>query len=250
MRRDHERSEIGEALAKGRYYPSSIHFASEVADNVPPLTLAREYERCLREAGFGTIVRYTVPDMKTHDASGTQEDLEREIQRLGPEEAFAFLMVMKDKTRLGFSRGLGGRPTWTITGDYPSETVPRVEWMEAMAKLSIVTARIPGFQYEVLARNESSWAEFPPQPPLARYNHIVTVTELEVADTYDDPDSFWQCWDRVERVGDIRVCIRGLGDLDHPFEPDRRYIDKRGAVDQRSVRSHGADSNFGGGYPE
>jgi len=83
-----------------------------------------------------------------------------------------------------------------------------------MAKLSIASARIPGFEFAVLARHETSWAEFPPQPPLARYNHVVTVSDAEVADAYDEPDAFWQCWDRVERVGDQRVCIRALGKLE------------------------------------
>jgi hypothetical protein len=214
MRRDHEFSEVLEALSKSRYYPSSIRLASEIADDVPPLTLAREYARCLREAGLGAIVRYSLVGMGGRDVLGSQDDLEQGIARLGPEEARYFAMVTKDKTHLGFARGVGGRPTWDIEGRYPIGSLPTVEWMEAMAKLSIAAARIPGFQYETLARNESSWAEFPPQPPLARYNHIVTVTEPEVADMYNDPDSFWQCWDRVERVGDIRVCIRGLDDLD------------------------------------
>jgi len=98
-------------------------------------------------------------------------------------------MVLKDKTRLVFSRGVGGRPTWSIEGYYPPETVPELTWMEAMAKLALTAARVPGLQHQVLARHETSWAEFPPQPPLARYNHIVTVNDAQVADAYEDPRS-------------------------------------------------------------
>ena len=207
-------STLDEALAQGRYYPAFIRLETEITDYVPPLALAEAYARCLREAGLGEIVRYTVPDMKAADAPGTQEELEREIQRLGPKKAFAFLMVTKDKMRLGFSRGVGGRPTWSIQGNYLSDTVPTVEWVEAMAKLAVAAAQIPGLQHQALARHERAWAQFPPMPPLARYNHIVTVTESEVADAYEDPVSFWRCWDRIEHVGDLRVCIRGLHDLD------------------------------------
>lgn len=145
---------------------------------------------------------------------GSQEDLEVKITTFGSSKARYFAMVTKDETRLSFSRGVGGRPTWHIEGRYPSETVPTVEWVEAMAKLAVAAAQIPGLQHQALARHERAWAQFPPLPPLARCNHIVTVTESQVADAYDDPDAFWRCWDRVERVGKLRVCIRGLHDLD------------------------------------
>ena len=214
MSRDHQPSEILEALGKGRYYPSAITFASEIADDVPPLMLAKEYARCLREAEFGAIVRYSLAGMGGEDVPGSGDELEKGIARLGPAKARYFAIVTKDKTHLSFARGVGGRPTWSIRGEYPSETLPKAGWMEAMAKLSVAAARISGFQYEVLARSESSWAEFPPQPPLARYNHIVTLTEAEVADAYHDPASFFRCWDRVENIGDLRVCIRALDKLE------------------------------------
>jgi hypothetical protein len=205
---------LDEALAQGHYYPSFLRLETEITDHVSPLSLAQVYAPCLRAAGLGAIARYVVPDMKARDAAGTQEILEREIQRLGPDKAFHFMMITKDKTELSFSRGVGGRPTWSIQARYPSETVPKVEWMEAMAKLAIAAAQIPGLQHQALARHEQAWAQFPPMPPLARCNHIVTVTESEVADAYDDPGAFWQCWDQIEQVGDLRVCIRGLRDLD------------------------------------
>jgi hypothetical protein len=205
---------LSEALAQGDYYPAFIRLEAEISDEVPPLALAQAYAHCLREAGLGAIVRYAIPGMKALDAVGTQPVLEREIRRLGPEKAFAFEMITKDRTVLTFSRGVGGRPTWSILGNYPSETVPMMEWVEAMAKLAVAAAQIPGFQHQALARHERAWAQFPPQPPLARCNHIVTVTESQVADAYDDPDAFWRCWDRIERVGNLRVCIRGLRDLD------------------------------------
>jgi hypothetical protein len=214
MNRSHQHSQILAALERGDYYPSAISFTSEFADDVQPLKLAKEHVKCLRDSGFSTIERYSVAGMGGEDVPGTQDDLEQRIAKLGPEEAHYFAMVTTDKTHLSFSRGVGGRPTWSIRGNYPSENLPKVRWMEAMAKLSIAAAHIRGFQYAVLTRSELSWAEFPPQPPLARYNHIVTVTESEVAEAYDDPDSFWRCWERVEQVGNLHICIRGLEDLD------------------------------------
>ena len=207
-------STLDEALAQGRYYPSFLRLETKIADHVSPLDLAKGYKCCLQEAGFGKIVRYSVAGMRGKDVSGSQDDLEQKIARLGAEEAHYFAMLTKDKTELTFSRGLGGRPTWHIEGRYPSETVPKVQWVEAMAKLAITAARIPGLQHQALARHEQAWAQFPPLPPLARCNHIVTVTDSEVADAYDDPVSFWRCWDRIEQVGDLRVCLRGLHDLD------------------------------------
>jgi hypothetical protein len=207
-------SELQEALSRGHYYSSFIRLEAAIEDRVPPLTLAKEYARCLRDAGLGPIVRYSLEGMSGEVIPGSQDDLEQGIARLGSEEPGYFAMMTMDKTHLTFARGIGGCSTWTILGDYPSETVPKAQWMEAMAKLAVVAAQISGLQRQALARHESSWAEFPPQAPLARYNHVVTVTEAEVTDAYDDPGSFWQCWNRVERIGDQRVCIRALDKLE------------------------------------
>ena len=195
-------------------YPSRIRLEATYPDRVQALALANEYARCLREAGLGEIVRYDVAGTESDDVPGTQAKLEAEIARLGPAEAHYFVMVTKDQTRLIFSRGAGGRPVWDVEARPASKTKPQIKWMEAMAKLAIASARIPGLQHQVLARHESSRAEFPPQPPFARINHLVTVTEVQVADAYEDPTSFFHCWDRVERIGDLYVCIRALDKLD------------------------------------
>lgn len=202
-----------EALTAARYYPEFIRLEAEVADQVSPLALVRECARCLGEAGMGEIVRYSVAGMEA-DALGAQTVLEREIEQLGEKKARAFVMITADRTRFTISRGVGGKPTWSIQGNRPPGDIPTVDWMATIARSCVAAARIPGFQFAVLARHETSWAAFPPMPPLARYNHVASATEQEVADAYDDPASFWKCWDRVERVGDQRVCIRALDKLD------------------------------------
>jgi hypothetical protein len=212
-----------EALAQGRFYPAFIRLRLEVPDSIAPLALAQDYARWLREAGLGGIYRYSVAGMDGEDVPGSQADLELRISTHedGPGNPHYFKMTTEDDSELSFVRGLGGRTTWTIEGRYPSETIPTVEWMEAMAKLCIAAASIPGLQRQELER-DTAWADFPPQPPLAGCNHVVTVTDAMVAAAYNDPSSlphswqgsFYDCWDRVERVGDQRVCIRALDKLD------------------------------------
>lgn len=204
---------IVEALSERRYYPSFIRIEMELKEPILTLTLARQYGRSLQDAGFGTIVRYAVAGMGGDSLRGSERDLERRLMELTAENPHYFMMETEDHTRFSFSRGEGGRKGWRIE-NYPSEEVPTEAWMNAMTKLIIASAGMPGFDFAVLARHETSWAGFPPMPPLARYNHVVTVTEAEVADAYEDPGSFWKCWDRVERVGEQRVCIRALDKLD------------------------------------
>jgi hypothetical protein len=203
----------GEELPDDRYYPDSIRFEGEVAGTVASLVLCKEFARLLGEAGLGKTVGYAVTGMR-ETTTGLQTELEEQIERMGTEEVHHFAMLLEDQTRFNLTRGVGGRPSWSIEGRYPAETLPNAKWMEAMAKLSIASVQLPGFDFAVLARHETSWAEFPPMPPLARYNHAVTTSEAEVADSYEDPSSFWKCWDRVERVGDQCVCIRGLESFD------------------------------------
>src|SRR5262249_27662324 len=117
-------SELQEALSRGHYYPSFIRLEAAIEDHVPPMALARSYALGLRDAGLGPIVRYSLEGMGGELISGSQEDLEQGIARLGSEVPGYFAMMTKDKTHLTFARGIGGRSTWSVLGDYPAETVP------------------------------------------------------------------------------------------------------------------------------
>jgi len=44
------------------YYPSFISLDIEHSDDVPAVQLAVEYARCLREAGRGEVVAYSLPE--------------------------------------------------------------------------------------------------------------------------------------------------------------------------------------------
>jgi len=192
------------------YYPSFISLDIEHSDDVPTVQLAVEYARCLREAGRGEVVAYSLPGMDGENIQGTERQLKERLQDLWPAQPHFFALVMSDQMELIASRGTGGRNVWAIDARYRSEDQrPDVAWMEAMTSIAMQAVRIQGFHFAML-RREPTWADFVPEPPLARANHVVTTTEAQAAERYDDPGAFFSMWDRVEKIGDARVCIRGL----------------------------------------
>jgi hypothetical protein len=200
-------------VTRRAYYPDFISLRVDHRATAAPSLIAGEYARSFRDAGFGPIVRYSVAGMDDKVARGTQRDLEAAIARLGVEEAHIFKLVFKDETSLVCSRS-DRRGAWEVEAQYPMDNPPKADWMNKIAKVGTAAVRIPDFDFAVLRRKQGSWVEFVPEPPLARAHHLVTVTEKEVADAYEDPDYFWTVWDSVERVGGQRVCVRALEELD------------------------------------
>lgn len=198
------------------FYPTVIDLVLSHDDAVPALALARAYARAFHDAGCGDVVRYADPATGGEDTAGTLGELEAALDALGPDDAHFFAMVMRDGTSLTFSRGTGGRPTWSADARAPVRP-PTLAWMTAMADIAVAAAALPGFRHAVLRRQQQSWYTFVPEPPLARTHHVVTTTEREVAACYDQPDVFWKCWDRVETAGEIKICIRALEELDDEF---------------------------------
>ncbi|HWO17148.1 MAG TPA: hypothetical protein VNO30_00170 [Kofleriaceae bacterium] len=196
------------------YYPSWTRLAVQHRDDVPARVLADEYMARLRQVGMHEITAYTISGMGGDMTHGTHADLVGAIEdrrRHGVDDGF-FTMDF-GQAELWFLRNLGGEPFWYVEGHHPAETRPTVDWMRRMTELGTLVPTIPGFNYAVLRREQSS-TRFVPEPPLARANHLTTVTECEIADEYENPDYFWKVWDRVETVGDTRVCIRALEALD------------------------------------
>lgn len=201
-----------------RYYPSWILFRARHDDNVPPRVLCEEYGKRLQQVGLADLVAYSIAGMDGERALGTEADLKAAIAGYenGQQDSgnpHYFDMVFRDGTEVTFVRGQGGEQFWKVEGHYPPETKPTVDWMRRMAQLGALVPTVPGFSYAVL-RREQSLTRFVPEPPLARANHLTTVTERQVVEAYDTPDYFWKMWDRVETVGDVRVCIRDLDALD------------------------------------
>ena len=201
------------------YYPSWILFRARYSDDVSPCVLADEYMARLRQIGLHEITSYSISGMDGDRARGTHSDLIAAIEERERRGADAgYFMMNFGPNRFGdvwmtFSRNEGGLPFWKVEGHYPPETKPTVDWMRRMADLGTLAPTVPGFSYAVL-RREQSLTRFVPEPPLARAFHLTTINEHQVVEDYEDPDYFWKVWDRVETVGDTRVCIRALEALD------------------------------------
>ena len=199
------------------YYPSRILFRVRHRDDVAPSALCEEYAQRLQQVGLAELVAYSIAGMDGGLAKGSVTALKAAIaQHQNPKREIGnphyFLMNFEDGTEVTFARGIGGEPFWRIEGHYPPETKPTVAWMRRMADLGTLVPTAPGFSYAVLRRDQSL-TRFVPEPPLARAFHLTTVNEREIEDEYDNPDYFWKVWDRVETVGDTRVCIRALEEL-------------------------------------
>jgi hypothetical protein len=195
------------------YYPDFISLRVDHGAGVTPVTLASEYARCFRDAAFGAIVGYSIAGMDGKVVRGGLQDLETAIARLPIDDAHFFKLVFKDETSLVCSRK-ERRQVWEAEAQHPLDQRPTAQWMSRVAKVGMNAPRLPQFQFAVLRRKQGSWVDFVPDPPLARANHLVTVTDEEVGGAYEDPDFFWSVWDSVERVGNQHVCVRALDDLD------------------------------------
>lgn len=101
---------------------------------------------------------------------------------------------------------------------YPAESHSRPEfprWVEIMYAVARRAIAFPAFEHVVVARWPGPLTDFTPSPPLARTNHLVTVTDAEVDAAYEDPDVFWAAWDKIEKIGAVKLCTRALEALDN-----------------------------------
>jgi hypothetical protein len=193
-------------------FPDSIYLVVSHAGAVPGLTLAGAYARCFDAAGFGGIVGYSVAGMDAKIVAGTQITLEATLRKLGPRKAHFFEMMFDDDTRVTLSRQ-GDPERWQVWAPSKSETDPDAAWLKKIVAVATTAVKFEGFDFATVSRSRI-WQHFTPQPPLARTNHLVTVTEQGVAECYENPAYFWSVWDRIEKIGDQRVCIRALDALD------------------------------------
>jgi hypothetical protein len=77
-----EASREERAMKETDYYPSFISLDIEHSDDVPTVQLAVEYARCLREAGRGEVVAYSLPGMDGENIPGTERQLKERLQDL------------------------------------------------------------------------------------------------------------------------------------------------------------------------
>lgn len=176
---------------------------------VPVIELARLYADAVRDAGRGQIVEYTVAD-RAGWRTGGWVDLEKQLKRLGPETDY-FLMRVTDGTKvLGTRDDDTGRWDVKVTAPEP----PPQDCLDAMTALTRAALALPAFVHAELQRLPGGATAFMPSPPIAGMNHVVTTTEAEVADAYDDPAIFWKAWTNVEKHGELRLCTRALDALE------------------------------------
>jgi hypothetical protein len=112
---------------------------------------------------------------------------------------------------------LRGDDHYEVEIEYPSEGEKLPEWGSWVAELATISKELigtPGFEYLSLTRFPNANAQFAPSPPLARTHHIVTVSDAEIANAYDDPEGFLTAWDEIETIKGVRYCVRGLDALD------------------------------------
>lgn len=174
-----------------------------------------EYADLLVSSGGGSIARYMTSDGVSDDPEhrGGMSEVRKALASLGHRGFIARLWTVKD-LRLEV---IAADDAIEVNISYPAEAESRpelAEWVAVMARVARGSIDFTGFQDVVVGRRPSAYTKFAPSPPLARRYHLVTVTDEEVADAYDDPASYWSAWERVEPIGKIKVCTRGLRDLD------------------------------------
>jgi hypothetical protein len=193
------------------HYPEAINLMIEHDPSAPFANLVMKYVPAGESVG-GKLSVFAVTGKDEDLKAGSPKDLHAAIVKLG-DKAHYVQFKTADETTFQLFRDTN-RNSLTMQASYPSETSPSPQWMHAMAGVAKSAAQFPGFRRAALARLSSSSLAFVPLPPIARNNHLVMTYEGEVAEAYDDLPFFWKVWDHVEAIGDLRLCTRGLEDVD------------------------------------
>ena len=196
------------------HYPITIQLVATHADSVAPLVMARAYLTALHEAGLSEVVEIQMANSKSR--RGTRADLEAALEAVGPDTHF-FWFRLADETTVMCQRARGLEHViddhrWHV--EIGASRPPTESWMVAMRRVARAAIAMPEFEYIVLVRDGGHAMAFVPRPPLARSFHVVTITEQQVAEKYDDPDVFWRVWEVVEPIGNVRLCARHLDALE------------------------------------
>jgi len=193
------------------YYPDQLRLQVEHALETPISKLLDAYELPMRR--FGTIVAWAVEGME-EDVPGTLADLRAALESRNLLGSGHCRFVFADDTDLTFVR-YPQHGQWRVHGEVKpgSEKIPTEEWIRRLADLARGVVGSAGFLRARIERRNNAYGSFVPQPPLARDYHLVTTTDVEVAENYDDPSEFSRRHE-VERVGETLVCTRALDAVD------------------------------------
>lgn len=124
-------------------------------------------------------------------------------------------------------KGEGGRNTYGITDcvglmltscDLEADTTPartRRVLDSHYALVRALLARYPAMRAHIL-RSTNSYA---PTPPHARSGHLLYIAHRDdIAESYDNPEVYWQAWDKVEPLDANRVLVTRALDIEDELD--------------------------------
>jgi hypothetical protein len=207
-------------IRDGDYYPDAISLRVEHDLATPLGALVDAYAAAVR-SGLGEITAWDVEGGEA--APGGVDELRAALARPGATTRYVQL-IAADGTECTAARyeALG---RWEVTVARAERAdPPTADWLKRMVGVARDTVGSPGFVRARIERGGPHETDFVPRPPLARGYHLITTTEAEVAARYDDPEPFWRSHD-VERLGTLRLCTRGLAELDEHSWLAATFID-------------------------
>lgn len=184
---------------------------AEHPDSLHAIDVATAYGEMLADADLGPVVASWDSSLSGRDlVPGSLSDL---LGRLKRASEGAFRLKTSRGHLFVLSKGVGGRPVWSMHDD---GTEPPIEWLAAAGRFAEALARNRLAHSTVSIRREDTGLDFVPTPPIARHNHAIETDEASVAAAYENPALFWRQWDQVHKIGAKRLCIRALDAVELP----------------------------------
>jgi hypothetical protein len=196
-----------------QWFPDEIQLVAGHAVSVPLAELVLAYADAVTAAGGGEVVRFSASELGIEPGEtrrGSLAAFRAALPKAGKTPHFALFVTSQD-LKLAIYRG---DETYKVSLRYPPETEPRADWIHTMVQVGRRALELPAFDHAAVKRTAGGFTCFMPEPPIAQTNHFVVTTEAEVADAYDDPEAFWCAWQTIDKLGERRLCTRGLADLD------------------------------------
>jgi hypothetical protein len=188
----------------------------------PMLGLARPYALAMKQAGIAPVA-FSVAGMTADEEPGGFEALERRVAAGKVLDQGFLLFRAADQTQLRFMRRRESDP-WEIEGTRPDNRGSKLADLSVLLAIAHRVVDAPGLQ-KLAVRRDPPPVPYPLAPPLARSTHLVAVRAADVEAAYEDPAPFWKAWDRVERRGDLHLCVRAERDVDEQHWLGRTFED-------------------------
>jgi len=189
------------------FYPDQVRLLVEHALDTPLPKLLDAYELPFR--GFGTIEAWALEGMD-EDVAGTMASLRSNLESRTVRDCGYCRVEFDDDTSISFVHYPQFKQ-WRVEAEIKpySERAPTEAWVRRLADIGRAVAGSAGFQRSRIERRNNAYGGFVPLPPLARDYHLITTTEAEVTEQYDDPAVYLRAHD-VEPIDGVLVCTRAL----------------------------------------